>query len=231
MERKTLSPQGARRRSELMDAAVRLAARNGFSRTRVSDIVGRVGVGQGVFYWYFESKEAMYREIMADNVRRLRRFQGAFITAEPDPIRRVAKGILATMDFVVHNRHVFALLDHSAGQNRFQQQRTEGRRAHVLDTVRHVQEAMELGLVRRTDPEYSAQAIAGVVDRLARVFLGAEIRADVDRVAQEAIDFCVAGLLGAPTITVAELRAEIEMTPELVDLRDRVGAGSDEPAA
>jgi AcrR family transcriptional regulator len=43
------TPAGLRRRSELMEAAVGLVAENGFGRTRISDIVGRVGVGQGVF--------------------------------------------------------------------------------------------------------------------------------------------------------------------------------------
>lgn len=226
-ERKTLSPAGMRRRSELMDAAVRLAARNGFTRTRVSDIVGRVGVGQGVFYWYFESKEALFREIMADNVRRLRLFQAAFIAGEPDPVRRIAKGIVATMEFIRHNRHVFGFLDHSSsGRDRFQRQRIEERRAHVLDMIRHIEQGIASGRIAGGDPELLAQAIGGAVDRLGRVYLGAEIRAEPDALAQAAIDFCVSGLLGGETFDVADLRADVAMTPALLDLRDRVGAGS-----
>lgn len=229
-QRKALSPAGIRRRSELMDAAVRLAARNGFANTRVSDIVGRVGVGQGVFYWYFESKEALFREIMADAARRLRRYQGSLIAGEPDPVRRIAKGIVATMDFIVRNRHVFALLDHASGQPRFQQQRTEARREHVLDTQRQVRQAIESGAVRDADPEAVTHAIVGVVDRLSRVYLGSGT-ADVDRVAQAAVDFCLGGLLGASTLDVTALRAEMSVSPQLADVRDRVGAGLAQPAA
>src|SRR5687768_12335351 len=57
------TPAGLKRRAELMEAAVLLSAENGFGRTRVSDIVGKVGVGQGVFYWYFDSKDALFREL------------------------------------------------------------------------------------------------------------------------------------------------------------------------
>src|SRR5215211_3736528 len=78
------TPAGLKRRAELMEAAVLLAADNGFGRTRVSDIVGRVGVGQGVFYWYFDSKDALFREIFDDMGRRLRLFQAAFIAHETD---------------------------------------------------------------------------------------------------------------------------------------------------
>src|SRR5688572_8453014 len=159
-ERRT--PAGRRRRAELMEAAVLLAADQGFGRTRVSDIVGRVGVGQGVFYWYFESKDALFREIFEDVARRLRLFQGAFVANEADPVRRIAKGIVASFEFIVRNAHVFALLDHVSTEER--RRRAQAGQVHVLDTARHLKEAIEKGVVRPTDAMYPARAISGVVD-------------------------------------------------------------------
>jgi AcrR family transcriptional regulator len=226
-QRRTFGPQGERRRAELMQAAVELAADQGFTRTRVSDIVGHVGVGQGVFYWYFESKEALFREILTDTTRRLRFFQGCYLGEEPDPVRRIAKGIVATFDFVVHNAHVFALLDHASVQARFAAQRTEVARVHGVDTARHVIEAMDNRLIRRTDPMYISEAITGVIDRLARVYFASDGR-DLDAVIQEAVDFCLGGLLGADTMRVVDLRKEVDDTPELRRLRDQIGASDTE---
>lgn len=45
------------RRDELLDAAQRLFARNGYDATSVSQIIGELGVSKGAFYHYFESKE------------------------------------------------------------------------------------------------------------------------------------------------------------------------------
>lgn len=45
------------RRAELVQAARTLFDQNGVDKTRVSDIVKKVGVAQGVFYYYFSSKE------------------------------------------------------------------------------------------------------------------------------------------------------------------------------
>jgi AcrR family transcriptional regulator len=226
-QRRTFGPQGERRRAELMQAAVELAADQGFTRTRVSDIVGHVGVGQGVFYWYFESKEALFREILTDTTRRLRFFQGCYLGEEADPVRRIAKGIVATFDFVVHNAHVFALLDHASVQARFAAQRTEVARVHGIDTARHVIEAMDNRLIRRTDPMYISEAITGVIDRLARVYFASDGR-DLDAVIQEAVDFCLGGLLGADTMRVVDLRKEVDDTPELRRLRDQIGASDTE---
>ena len=203
-----------------MEAAVLLAGENGFGRTRISDIVGRVGVGQGVFYWYFDSKDALFREIFDDTGRRLRLFQAAFIANEQDPVRRIAKGLIASFDFIVRNAHVFALLDHVSHEVR--RERAGAGQVHLVDTQRHVAEAIRTGAIRDMDTTYPARAISGVVDHLARDYF--RRRGDLDQTIQEGVDFCLGGLLGARTVSVADLRAEVDMTPDLERLRDKVGA-------
>lgn len=47
------------RRAELVEAARRLFDARGVDNTRISDIVAEVGVAQGVFYYYFKSKDEM----------------------------------------------------------------------------------------------------------------------------------------------------------------------------
>jgi AcrR family transcriptional regulator len=44
-------------RSQILDVAEELFSKNGYDETAVSDIVGRMGVAQGTFYYYFDSKE------------------------------------------------------------------------------------------------------------------------------------------------------------------------------
>lgn len=54
-----ISKPPGERRAELVAAARQLFDEKGVDKTRVSDIVARVGVAQGVFYYYFASKEEM----------------------------------------------------------------------------------------------------------------------------------------------------------------------------
>ncbi|NLW79212.1 MAG: TetR/AcrR family transcriptional regulator [Ruminococcaceae bacterium] len=56
------------RRAELVAAARVLFDKKGVDKTRVSDIVARVGVAQGVFYYYFASKAEVV-QVVADQVR------------------------------------------------------------------------------------------------------------------------------------------------------------------
>ena len=54
------------RRSELITTAQQLFYTKGYERTSVSDIVKAVGVAQGTFYYYFDSKTAVLEAVVAE---------------------------------------------------------------------------------------------------------------------------------------------------------------------
>ncbi|HEV7887024.1 MAG TPA: helix-turn-helix domain-containing protein, partial [Acidimicrobiales bacterium] len=70
-----LTSRGKERRRQLMDHATQLFADNGYHPTSVAEIVQGLGVGKGVFYWYFSSKEELLGEILRDAHLQLRRCQ------------------------------------------------------------------------------------------------------------------------------------------------------------
>ncbi|MEF2965443.1 TetR/AcrR family transcriptional regulator [Paenibacillus sp. M1] len=55
MPRISKDPQ--ERKDEILNAAMELFASKGYEQTSVSDIVKKIGVAQGTFYYYFQSKE------------------------------------------------------------------------------------------------------------------------------------------------------------------------------
>src|SRR5437660_12921447 len=82
-----LTPRARDRRSQLMDYAARRFAENGYHPTSVAEIVQGMGVGKGVFYWYFNSKEELLSEILRDAHRDLRRTQQQAMGDEQDAVR------------------------------------------------------------------------------------------------------------------------------------------------
>jgi AcrR family transcriptional regulator len=51
------------KRRQILDAAIRVFARQGFHSTRVSDIADEAGVAYGLVYHYFKSKEEVLNEL------------------------------------------------------------------------------------------------------------------------------------------------------------------------
>jgi TetR/AcrR family fatty acid metabolism transcriptional regulator len=58
------SPVDKRRR--ILDAAIRVFARQGFHNCRVSDIAAEAGVAYGLVYHYFDSKDQMLNELFTE---------------------------------------------------------------------------------------------------------------------------------------------------------------------
>src|SRR5205807_1733789 len=79
---------------QIIDAAIRVFARNGYYNSRVSDIAREAGIASGTIYLYFKTKEeilvTLFREKMAAFVAFLRHE----IADEPDPeakLRRLVR--------------------------------------------------------------------------------------------------------------------------------------------
>lgn len=53
-----------RTRRELLKAATKVFARNGYHKTLVSDIVAQAGVGQGTFYRHFKNKREIFEALL-----------------------------------------------------------------------------------------------------------------------------------------------------------------------
>ena len=112
MTDRQLTTQGAERKQQLLDAAARLFAEQGYAATRVVDIVDAAGVAKGLFYWYFENKEALFRELATDIRRRLRR-QQARRHGRRRPGARPAslQGTVASVQFMAEHAPFFSLLE------------------------------------------------------------------------------------------------------------------------
>ena len=56
------------RPDEILDAATTVFGEQGFARTRLEDVAKRAGVSKGTLYLYFDSKDALFREMVRRNI-------------------------------------------------------------------------------------------------------------------------------------------------------------------
>lgn len=190
-----LTQRGKERKRQLMDFAATRFAESGYHPTSVAEIVEGMGVGKGVFYWYFASKEELLLEILREAQQDMRRRQQQEMGDSSDPVERLESGIRATMHWLAEHRDLMSLFEFAQADEHFAPLLRPGRDNSMSDVMRHVQEAMVAGRVPNGDPFVVSHAIIGVTNHLARVFiLGREEPAE--DVAQAAIMFCRSGLLG-----------------------------------
>jgi AcrR family transcriptional regulator len=191
-----LTQRGKERREQLIAFATARFAEQGYHPTSVSEIVSGLGVGKGVFYWYFDSKEQLFLEILRDAQTDLRRKQQQAIGDEQDPVRRIELGLRASMAWSEAHRDHNKLIQFAATEAAFGEALRRSQDIAVADVVKHVKEAMAAGRVRDTDPDVLAHAMVGVAGHLTRTFIY-ERGDPADSVADATVAFCLHGLLGS----------------------------------
>ena len=185
-----------------MDYAATRFAENGYHPTSVAEIVEGLGVGKGVFYWYFDSKDDLLNAILAEGQRGLRLRQRDAIAGDLTPLERVRRGVRASIEWSLEQPVLFRLFQFAATDERFAGRLQKGERKAVVDAARHIQDAMDAGEIPPGDATLLAHAMLGVHTRLVLLVHTGQVAASEELIAT-AVDFCVGGISSSETRTTA----------------------------
>ena len=155
---------------QIIDAAVRVFARNGYYNSRVSDIAREAGIAAGTIYLYFKTKDeilvTLFREKMAEWVALVRKA----IAGERDPVAKIRK--IVALHFKVLEEHPdlaeVVQVELRQGQKFFR-----GASAHEIsayfDVIQGVlEEGVAAGRIRHDLPvKIATKMLFGAMDQLA----------------------------------------------------------------
>ena len=97
-------------RSQLIDAGRELFTQFGFERTRISDLTAEVGIGTSTFYQFFDSKEALYVEVLLAERESLEAEIAAAVAEVDDPREEVRVLLKTTLSEVRANPLISSLI-------------------------------------------------------------------------------------------------------------------------
>jgi AcrR family transcriptional regulator len=181
--RRRLTAQGLERKQQLLDCAAALFAERGFADTRVIDIVAAAGVAKGLFYWYFENKDAVFVELITSTRQKLRLAQREAIDRGLDPLSQLRQGTEASVRFMAGHAHLYALLQVDGPDQRIDELLREGTQVHATDTATLIHRGIAAGLVRDEDPMLLAYGVIGSVTWFCRFHRTGRIELSPDELA------------------------------------------------
>jgi AcrR family transcriptional regulator len=157
------------RLDHILDAALRVFARTGLERSKMSDVAAEAGVSQGTLYNYVESKEALFRLL-------LDRGMGGHLPSSTElPVRGPTPDVLAArMEEAISSSFVLPKLDEALRRRRVTDAR--GELAAIID------ELFERTVATR-EAANALERSALDVPELAAVFFGNVRRGLFDRFA------------------------------------------------
>ncbi len=155
---------------QIIDAAVRVFARNGYYHSRVSDIAREAGIASGTIYLYFTTKDeilvTLFRQKMADWVASVRKE----IAGEQDPVAKIRKIVALHLKVIQENPDLAEVVQVELRQG---QKFFRGASAHEVsayfDVIQAVlEEGIAAGRIRHDLPvKIATKMLFGAMDQLA----------------------------------------------------------------
>ncbi|WP_214103696.1 TetR/AcrR family transcriptional regulator [Acrocarpospora catenulata] len=106
----TGSPIGQARKESVLLAAAKVFAEKGFSSATVRDVADEAGMLSGSLYYYFDSKEAIVEQVLADYLNTVIREYRAAVAEATGPAEAL-RGLMArALLSVARNRHQVLIL-------------------------------------------------------------------------------------------------------------------------
>lgn len=188
------------RRQQILDAALSVFAEHGYHGAAISDVVKAAGVARGTFYLYFDSKEAIFQELLTELLSTLRTSVRGVDTSggrsAEEQLQVIVADILRTAE---RNQALTRIIFREAvGLD----ERVDSLLGNFYDELLgYIERALLLGaavgLLRPVaEPAMVATCILGSLRGVVqRYLLNLEETVPIDRIAQAVVDHHLRGLL------------------------------------
>ena len=103
--------RGERTLRKILDAALEEFGEKGFSDGSIVGITSRARVALGTFYTYFDSKEAVFQELVRDMSAQVRDHVAPALEHATDALDGERRALQSFLDFVATHRQVYRIID------------------------------------------------------------------------------------------------------------------------
>lgn len=182
---------------QIIDAAIRVFARNGYYNSRVSDIAKEAGIAAGTIYLYFKTKDeilvTLFREQMAGFVARLRKA----ISVEPDALRKLRRLIALHFQVLESNPDLAEVVqvELRQGHKFFRGASAHEVAAYFALIASVLEEGVEAGLFRKDLPiKVATKLLFGAMDQMTTSWVLGKRRYRLSETADAVADIFLRGV-------------------------------------
>lgn len=140
-------------RCQLLEAAQRVFADKGVSRTSLQDIAQAAGVTRGAIYWHFKNKGDLFNAMMDSVVLPMEQtLQSIGHDAAQDPLVELERALRQTMRSIESDAHVRAIFEVATLKVEYVAELLTVKQRHIacsVDAILHMQRSLGEAAARR----------------------------------------------------------------------------------
>ena len=184
--------RGKKTREKLLKAAELEFGEKGFHETGVSGITYRAGVALGTFYTYFESKEEIFKALVAYMSAHTRRWIAERVADAPDRLAAERRGLEAYIEFARQHKGIYRIISEAefVANDAFREHYTSFAKAYE-DNLKKAGKSED---IREGDYETWSWAIMGMAVTLGMRYAEWDDSIPVSRIAETVADLIANGI-------------------------------------
>jgi TetR/AcrR family fatty acid metabolism transcriptional regulator len=166
--------RGDNKREKILEAAVKVFARNGFYQSKISEIAREAEVADGTIYLYFHNKDDILINLFEEEMTRIIKAMKAIIAREDDPVRQLEEFAEAHLGLIKKNKELAEVIQVEIRQSsKFMKEYDNKKFAEYLDLISAIiREGQTKGVFRGDiHPGIAKRAVFGALDELSRLLV------------------------------------------------------------
>ncbi|MHC4571147.1 MAG: TetR/AcrR family transcriptional regulator [Planctomycetota bacterium] len=171
-----------RRQEEILTAAKRIFAQNGFGRTKIDQIAEELNIGKGTIYRYFENKKSLFLAVFEHGMAQLQEKFRSHVHPITDPQEKVAKAVRTYFEFFDNDNDLIEILMQVRSEFKADYRRSfiSMYSDYIVRIQENLRNGIKMGIFRELDVEKTAEVISAALQGVLQSFyvrkLGPEIK-------------------------------------------------------
>jgi AcrR family transcriptional regulator len=168
------------RRTEILDAAVKIFAAKGFHNASVAEIAAASGFAIGTLYHFFKSKEQLFAAMLTEKLGMMYTGIRMAVEEEADIFRKIELLVDSHFKYVEDNAEfcsIFVRGDHlslSEGSAELSKRMRSDYALHVSFIEELMRDGIRTGILKKIDPPLMAAALMGIINSYVSKWLAVE---------------------------------------------------------
>jgi len=186
-----------RRKEQIITAAKRVFATNGYRRTKIEQIADQLGVGKGTLYRYFDDKKTLFLAVFEEGTTRLMQTIRAKVEPIADPREKIATAVRTYFEFFDNDRELIEILMQirSEFKDEYRQIYLAMYSDYIVRIQKNLRKGIKLGIFRQMDVEKTANAMSSTLQGLLQSFYMRRAKKVLPAMAEAVIALLLEGLL------------------------------------
>lgn len=183
----------------IIEAAIKVFAKNGFYNSKVSEIARAANVADGTIYLYFQNKDDILISLFEEEMQNVLVRVGAAVAQETDPARKLERFAMAHLSLVEENQELAEIIQVEVRQSsKFMRGYDNVKFVQYLNIISDIIKEGQSQGVFRSDvlPGVAKRAFFGALDEMSRYWvLSASKKYSIADAAKEISRYFLRGML------------------------------------